>query len=398
MMKRNRIVLKVKKCLFVVAVIIWIVCAFLIYLLLLNRAQNHDSLTEQTSNKIHRAEYYDILDQIQFQPEIINEEYTVWENLLRDYLHFSQYEKWTSQEISKEQLRKNYLSDICENGNSTQIDFEDIKEMINLFDGTSLLPATDRSFAEILEDLPSMEESYNANPAIFVEEFLYRTLYCISTETPSYENIYQAARAADNALKSFLNSQKITIKQRLLLAAMAVGLYQISLDNLETELACFNAEYQVTGMLDSKSVDEISAIIERYSFTEYKIAEIYIYLFEHNDNSLNKECYNIHFLLSAEAHLKNAQKIYNHEKTNMLFFSAVGEQENKDIHKKQTYHNFYIAQTQYRLIVIYGYDYENMEAECKKYAVNYMGNPYARDNIIESCRYIISMIDDMKEK
>ncbi len=81
--------------------------------------------------------------------------------------------------------------------------------------------------------------------------------------------------------------------------------------------------------------------------------------------------FNHHFLLSAESHLLCAQNNF------------IPKNDSDDIHKSQPYHESYLANIQYNLIVLYHND--SITDECKNHAKSYINNSYAKEAIINSC-------------
>lgn len=130
--------------------------------------------------------------------------------------------------------------------------------------------------------------------------------------------------------------------------------------------------------------DDVSVSVE---FIQYRMAELFIYTYKHTpsaDNANNNidgntNHFDVHCLLFAEALLRKT------------YFSYKYAYPTTDIHESLPYTELYLADIEYNLITLFGFNYDLIIEECRSHATNYQNSKYAKDK--KSCIYIINMLN-----
>ena len=301
----------------------------------------------------HQEERF--IEEIDFESEVINDKDTIWQEMLNINLYYSYLEEQQEKGFSNDEIRKHFIQGIGLGDVLVSVDFQQVYQLYEKFYNTDLLPQTQKTLEEIEILTPPLEERSKADPDLFREEFALRAGLC--SEDSSFECLYQTGRSADDAFKRLVENKNI--KEIVFFAAMAVSFYRLSLEKLEDN------EYL------------------KWSFVEYKIAEIYYYLQDkcNIQDATRTDLYKLHFCLAVEAYLKHSQEMFDLA------------QSETSIHEEQTYHDQYIAEIQYKLILSDLFkEKDKIKAECRMYATSYIKDSCAKQNGINSCNsYIISL-------
>lgn len=318
-----------------------------------------DEREELQMTYVDKYDIDDIYSQIEFKGVLLSNENTFYQFMVNECLHFTYFDEWNEDLTSKKELRNKYLTEIGEESNLPIASLEDIRKMAKSFYGTSLLPETDKTLIQIENLTPELSERINADPDLFKAEFWLRIKACEGDEVSS-ECLYQAARAADDVVKTLGAQGKLSTRELLFYSSASVALYE-----------------QAITKKDDLNRYWISAV-------KYRIGEMYFYLYKHlkynADSVIERDKFSEHLLLCAEATLLSG---YDD-------FVAVHKAE--DIHKTQPYHDSYVAIAEYDLIRKYGYANQEIIDECFMRAQNYIASHYARSGDITSCEDIIQKL------
>lgn len=303
----------------------------------------------------YAAEYKSALDSIPFTSETLIENQTIWEELVNEVLGFSDFDEWKLVSKDNSILMNFYMNTICSSDVPITATVEELNYYVSYFYDTSLLPLTNKSFAEINAEIPqTAEEREKVDSSVYREEFTVRALN-VNTYS-NFDNLFQAGRAASDTLKRLIDTHQATFKDMVFFGAMASGYYKLAL-----------AYYEENDVVT-------------YYELEYKIAEVYIWLARAFDFEEDNRDYRQHFLLLARAHLLNAQK-------NFPLKDKPGE-----IHNENNYQDVYMAEVLYELISVHGYDDENIREECIDCAERYLSSPNIREKSRTSCKNIIAWL------
>ncbi|MCI7191386.1 MAG: hypothetical protein MR998_12255, partial [Lachnospiraceae bacterium] len=170
------------------------------------------------------------------------------------------------------------------------VTFDEAFDQFQQFYNTDIFPSTQRTFAEVDESIAPLDERMTSSPSIATEEFVVRVF--TSNVQPTVKQVYQDGRALHDVymqkqMQNQLGVQEentLSLKERILLPALASALYDIS---------------QTMYVTPYDNID--------YSFTSYKTAEIYITLTNAGWADAEQK---LHFLLIAEARLLSAEETY----------------------------------------------------------------------------------------
>lgn len=312
-------------------------------------AESKTTVSDETSE----VRYAEAVQKIPFHNVVVNEEHTVWEELLNERLLYRNYLTWQKEADSFDAMWRCYRKYYVEAQELPQIAIDELVEQVEAFYASDILPENHRTLSEVREETPALDKRMYADVTIFQNEFWILASSCNKASSDS--DLYQAGRAADDVFK-ILGAGDYTYKEMVFYGSMAVSLY----------LACIE---NYAGNIDLELV-------------YYRIAEIYLYFHKYIFPNDGDASYHLHFLLSAEAFLMLAEK--EHKKKN-------GD---KDILEKLPYFSCYYAEILYEFLVIYDSGDESVELLCYEYAEQYLNSPYtAEDSKVrsrESCEDILA--------
>lgn len=272
-------------------------------------------------------EYLAALDNIPFRDEVINEEVTLWENIINEWLMYKEYFARVDECSDFAELRS------CYQGNSDNIvewpgiNVDKLVKLVESVYDSVLLPATDYTFDEVEAKIGSYDEPSMVPADVYKAEFWI----WISRGKGRFtaEELYQTGRAADDVLKVLKSSKKITIKEWIFFGSMAVSFYLASM------------EYD-DGLRDLPLIN-------------YRIAEIFIYLDKYSPLK-NEEEYSQHFCLMAE---KALAEVGN---------TVEGTYGRENIKKKIPYYYCYYAEILHKFSKLCPNERENLIEMCREYA------------------------------
>lgn len=296
-------------------------------------------------------EYLAALENIPFQDEVINDEVTLWENMINEWLMCKEYFLRADECSDFAELRS------CYQGNSdnivewSRIDIDTLVKQVEAVYDSALLPATDYTFDEVEAKIKSYGEAGKVPADVYKAEFWI--WICRGKGGFTSETLYQTGRAADDVLKILKSSKKITIKEWIFFGSMAVSFYLASI------------EYN-DGLRDLPLI-------------YYRITEIFIYLDKYSPLK-NEKVYSQHFCLMAEKALAEVR-------------SAVEDTYDcENIKKKIPYFYCYYAEILYKFSKLYPSDGENLTETCRKYAsMCVMG-----ENVGECCTTCGDILEKLK--
>ncbi len=296
-------------------------------------------------------EYLAALENIPFRDEVINDEVTLWENMINEWLMCKEYFARVDECSDFAELRS------CYQGNSdnivewSQIDIDTLVKQVETVYNSALLPATDYTFDGVEAKIKSYSEANKVPADVYKAEFWI--WICRVKDRFTSETLYQTGRAADDVLKVLKSSKNITIKEWIFFGSMAVSFYLASI------------EYN-DGLRDLPLI-------------YYRITEIFIYLDKYSPLK-NEEVYSQHFCLMAEKALAEVR-------------SAVeGTYDCENIKKKIPYFYCYYAEILYKFSKLYPSEGENLTETCRNYAsMCVMG-----ENVDEYCTTCGDILEKLK--
>lgn len=312
-------------------------------------AESKTTVSDETSE----VRYAEAVQKIPFHNVVVNEEHTVWEELLNERLLYRNYLTWEKEADSFDAMWRCYRKYYVEASRLPKIEIDEVVKLAEMFYGSEILPENHRTLSEVEEDTPKLDDRMHADVTIYQNEFWLRAVPC--NKASSDNELYQAGRAADDVFK-ILAAGDYTYKEMVFYGSMAVSFY----------LACIE---NYAGNIDLELV-------------YYRIAEIYLYFYKYIFPDDGDASYHLHFLLSAEAFLMLAEK--EHKK----------KSGDKDILEKLPYFSCYYAEILYKFLVIYDSGYEWAEDLCCEYAEQYLNSSYSTgDSKVrsrESCEDILT--------
>ncbi len=296
-------------------------------------------------------EYLSALENIPFRDEVINNEVTLWENMINEWLMCKEYFARADEYSDFAELRS------CYQGNSDnmvewpRIDIDTLVKQVETAYDSALLPATDYTFDEVEAKIKSYGEADKVPADVYKAEFWI--WICRGKGGFTSETLYQTGRAADDVLKVLKSSKNITIKEWIFFGSMAVSFYLASI------------EYN-DGLRDLPLI-------------YYRITEIFIYLDKYSPLK-NEEVYSQHFCLMAEKALAEVR-------------SAVeSTYDCENIKKKIPYFYCYYAEILYKFSKLCPSEGENLTEACRKYAsMCVMG-----ENVGECCTTCGDILEKLK--
>lgn len=308
-------------------------------------------------------EYQEIKNKIVFDNEIINEDTTIWGQILTKKLGADDLEISLENAGDIETLRNDILiyDDV--------MSWEELEQFILDFDGAGIFPDTVRTVEEISADVAEMKEKIDnseelpdeLNPEeIYPEEFIARfNRYQVS---PAIENLYQTARAADDAYKQLFKVKDAESKKKAIFYAVVTSnLYKIYVNECDSR----NKSYEVD-----------------LSFIEYRLSELYIYLYRYYIGEENGSV-KLQLILKADAHLEKAEQNF------------IQEHPDEDINEYLCYFDAYYAEIFYYYYTKTG-DIQYAE-KCREYSNRYLASKYAKEYEKSSCDDYLERIDKKQE-
>ncbi len=232
--------------------------------------------------------YTQLVAEIQFEKVLICELETEWEIIINAGLGFNEYVVKSIEEDSPCKLLEEYYYSYADPLRQKQPDTEQLYDIIEKYSGTDILPVADKTLDEITADTLPIGERMNTDPEEFKKETYLRCKAC--KKNPSGNNYYQAGRAADDVVKTLVESGNYTLKELLFYSYLTVSFYQLSMN------------------YSQKEVDNC--------FVEYRTAMIYIYLYKFGGYDDDYD-YNRHFLLSAGTYMRLAKEHYSADTENI---------------------------------------------------------------------------------
>lgn len=321
----------------------------------------NDNETTQVSSPSYSAKAEEKIYSITFDPENINQESVLWENLLDTELGMSSYTLWVEETDTFEQLKANYYENFIYNPVIPYADYNELMEYCSHFSGTSFLPYSDCTLEEIDRKIPPPELRHTASPDLFMEE-LYLRLQLIKPE--NIANIYQIGRCSDDILKQLVANKQINMKQLIFYASIAITCYRLVLDEMERD--------------PSFSIANVDT-----GFLNYRMAEIFIYLDEYFPTGDEAQIYHTHFKLCAESCLARVQ--YEYETKEIT----------DDINAIYPYFDSYYAEILYDYVTIYK-DNEVIDS-FYQHADRYIQSAYSKIENEKSCTDLKKKMDLYKE-
>lgn len=319
--------------------------------------QNADLTREE------EQEYERIKNGIVFEEEQLNatETVTIWENILYNGICIERFDLTSNMDINTLRTNNEEYSLLLYND---VMSIDDLRKLIEFSIEAGIFSETERTVGAISADIREMkkrqendEDLEDLDPEkLYTEEFLARLKKY--EDSHDMENLYQAARASNDAFCQLLPLKDHGAKKRvLLLAAITISLYKMCVN----ESALNNESY----------VADLSLI-------NYRTAEIYIYLYRYYYADKEYEQLRLSIISKAETFLnKAAHNFYL-------------EHADEDINERYPYYDAYCADIFY-LYYIKTDDLQYAE-ECRKHSTSYLGSAYARDNEKASCRdYLIKV-------
>lgn len=274
-----------------------------------------------------QQEYQAVLQGIPFANEVINRTETIWEHLISEELMYKNYVEWGEEYDDFDQLRNLYMSNNVDMAMWIHIDVDELVSHMESFYGTEILPVTDKTLEEVMEEIPPLNVRLYSDVNLYKNEFWLRGSKCGADSSAAWLN--QTGRAADDVFKVLINSGAISLKQLIFFGAMAISFYLASVE-------CDDGERDLP-------------------LIYYRIAEIFICLNKYS--SLREdEAYSQHFYLMAENALILAKEEFN---------NAYGE---GNIQGKLPYFNCYYAEILYKFNRMHWSESERLVKMCGEYA------------------------------
>lgn len=310
---------------------------------------------ESIRNEEIMSQYSMLIEKLPFHNEILNQEQTIWEDLVYDYLLYSEREDLSD----FDELRNSYWKKIFELQEIPHIKIDTIVECVKSFYGTEILPLTDKTLEDVEKQILPLEKRFDTDIMVLKNRFWLRASKC-NTES-SDDSLYQAGRSADDVFKVLINKPDFSVKEAIFYGSMAVSFYLVSV------------EY------DKGNID--------LPFVFYSIAEIFIYLEKKVDFGENNVIY-LHCLLMAEVFLALAEKEYKEA------------HENGDIHENLTFFGCYYAEIVDRIIIKCEKKDIELTAICKKYASQYIESDFSKKYVAcrKSCNDILERLEKYGDK
>lgn len=347
--------------------VIMLIAAILIFILLvgglwklaegLYNLRTYKRIEEEESirNEEIMSQYLMLIEKLPFHNEIPDQEQTIWEDLIYEFLLYSESEGMSN----FDQLRSSYQNEIFELQKIPHIKVDTIVEYVNSFYGTEILPLTNKKLEEVEEKVLPLGERFNTDIEVLKNRFWLRASKC-SIES-SAESLYQAGRSADDVFKVLISKPDFSVKEVIFYGSMAVAFYLVSV------------EY------DEGNID--------LPFVYYSIAEIYIYLEKNVDFGENNIMY-LHCLLMAEVFLALAEKEYR-----MI-------SKDEDIHEDLSFFSCYYAEIVYKFIIEYGKKDVEFISMCKERASQYVNSDYSKKYVgcRNSCKDILERLEPLEKK
>lgn len=311
---------------------------------------------------IKRNANYRAMEKIVFDEDLKNEDELIWEHFINEELGIRDIMMRLEESESFDVLRNNTIDSRLLEYNDI-VSIEELKEHVDHFKETGIFPELDMSLSEIEAMTPPIDERQNDDWELFAKECIIRINGY--QESSAAENLYQIARAADDAFKLLFPLKKDagSKKRALFFGAIAVASYKLYI-------------------LECDAEDE--AYVVDLSFIYYRLGEIDIYFYRYyesdsDENEQIREC----FVLGAESYLDTAEKNFRREH---------GEE---DIHKYLPYYGAYRADIFYRYYTLYAGANSGFYGErCCEYSESYLKSEYAKGGERSSCEDYLTNIKE----
>lgn len=310
-------------------------------------------------------EYERIKNGIVFEEEQLNatETVTIWENILYNGIRIERFDlsSENNKDINTLRTDNEEYSLLLYND---VMSMNDLKKLIDFSIEVGIFSETERTVEAISADIRKMKKKQEIGEdlgtldpeKLYTEEFLARLKKF--EDSHDMENLYQAARASNDAFYQLFPLKDDGAKKKiLLLATITISLYKM--------------------YVNESALNNESCVVD-LSLINYRTAEIYIYLYRYYYIDKEYEQLRLSIISKAETFLNKAADNFYFEHTN------------EDINKRYPYYDAYCADIFYLYYI--KTDNPQYAEECRKHSISYLESNDARDNEKASCRdYLIKI-------